>query len=88
LSCANLAPKIIVKLTCGTATMLNLILNALTRLLSPPGQPEAPPASASEDHSWHGSSFELARWPEVIEHRGAPPLLFSETPPVFDPPKA
>ena len=68
--------------------MFNLILNGLTRLLSQPGQPEAPQARASEDHSWHGSSFELARGLEVIEHRGVPPLLFSDTPPMFDSPKA
>jgi len=68
--------------------MFNLILNGLSRLLARQEQPEAPQASVSEDHSWHGSSFELARGLEVIEHRGVPPLLFSDTAPVFDPPRA
>jgi hypothetical protein len=88
LSCANLAPKIIAKPTCRNATMFNLILNGLSRLLSRQEQPEAPQASASEDNSWHGSSFQLARGLEVIEHLGAPSWPFSDTLPVFDPPRA
>ncbi len=68
--------------------MLNLILNSLARLLPQP--PSAQPAHhwTNEDSSWHSSSFELARGLEVIEHRGTPVTVFSDTLPGFHWPRA
>ena len=46
------------------------------------------PSVHDEDSNWHGSSFELARGLEVIEHRDAPPSVFAETRPAFHPAEA
>ena len=71
-----------------TATMLNLLLTGLSRLLPQGGPAEAPHAWINEDSSWHSSSFELARGLEVIEHRGLPAAVFADTMPAFHPPRA
>jgi hypothetical protein len=71
-----------------TATMLNLILNRLTRLLPQGAVPEPVHAWINEDSNWRSSSFELARGLEVIEHRGGLPAVFADTTPAFHPPKA
>ncbi len=71
-----------------TATMLNLILNGLTRLLPQPAPQGASHAWVNEDSNWHSSSFELARGLEVIEHRGPPLTVFADTLPAFHPPRA
>lgn len=85
---AAAAPKIRSMSLRTTATMLNLILTSLTRLL--PQGPAAEPVHpwSNEDSSWHSSSFELARGLEVIEHRSLSPALFADTMPAFHPPKA
>ncbi len=69
-------------------TMLNLILNSLTRLLPQTSAAQAPQPWIFEDSNWHSSSFELARGLEVIEHRGAPATVFADTMPAFHPPRA
>ena len=70
------------------ATMLNLILNSLTRLLPQPAPHGARHGWVNEDSNWHSSSFELARGLEVIELRGPPHSVFADTMPAFHPPKA
>ena len=71
-----------------TATMLDLILDRLSRFLPQAGSAEAPHPWSNEDSSWHSSSFELARGLEVIEHRGMPHSVFADTMPAFHPPRA
>ena len=71
-----------------TATMLNLILTTITRLLPQGAAAEPAHPWINEDSSWHSSSFELARGLEVIEHRGLAPTLFADTMPAFHPPRA
>jgi hypothetical protein len=69
--------------------MINHLLNRLSRWL--PGEPPREvvyPSVHDDDSNWHGSSFELARGLEVIEHRDAPSSVFAETRPAFHPAEA
>jgi hypothetical protein len=70
------------------ATMLNLILDRLARLLPQDNSGVAAHPWTNEDSSWHSSSFELARGLEVIEHRGPPQAVFADTAPAFQSAKA
>ena len=71
-----------------TATMFNLILNSLSRLLPQSDADQVAHPWINEDSNWHSSSFELARGLEVIEHRVPPTAVFADTMPAFHPPKA
>jgi hypothetical protein len=88
LSRKALAPTIACIPIRPATTMLNLILDRLSRLLPQADTTEAVHAWTNEDSNWHSSSFELARGLEVIEHRGLPPGLFADTLPAFIPPRA
>jgi hypothetical protein len=46
------------------------------------------PSVHDDDSSWHGSSFELARGLEVIEHRGMAGTVFADARPALHPPEA
>ncbi len=69
-------------------TMLNLISDGLSRL-----RPNTAPARPDDDwfyeaSSCYDSSFDLARGLDVIEHRGTPGAVFSDTEPAYHGPRA
>lgn len=69
--------------------MINHLLTRLPRWL--PDDPPRDDVHASvhdDDSNWHGSSFELARGLEVIEHRGMPLAAFADARPARHPPEA
>jgi hypothetical protein len=69
--------------------MINHLLNRLSHWL--PGEPprdEVLPSLHDDDSNWHGSSFELARGLDVIEHPWAPLSLFADNGPAAHPPEA
>jgi len=53
------------------------------QLLPQSGASDATDAPIDEDHSWHASSFELARGLDVIEHCDLAPALFADNRPSF-----
>jgi hypothetical protein len=70
-------------------TMINHLLTRLSRW-SPdePPRDDVHPSVHDDDSSWHGSSFELARGLEVIEHRGMAGTVFADARPPLHPPEA
>lgn len=67
--------------------MITRILFKLVSLLAREAPREVPHPWFVEDRHWYGSSFELARGLEVIEHCGAAPV-FADTMPTLRPPGA
>jgi len=61
-------------------SMLDLIRTAIGRPLPQAATPEVLHTWSNEDSSWHSSSLELARGLKVIEHGGAPPMVFADSP--------
>ena len=73
--------------TLNADAMFNRTFFTLRRLLRRETPREAPHSWSYEESHWHGSSFDLARGLEVIEHRGRPPA-FVDTMPILRAPEA
>lgn len=67
--------------------MFNRTFFTLRRLLRRDTPREEPHPWSHEDSHWYGSSFDLARGLEVIEHRGRAPV-FVDTMPTLRQPEA
>lgn len=70
------------------ATMINHLLRLAHWLPGEPPRDEVLPSVHDDDSTWHGSSFELARGLDVIEHRGLPSSLFADAGPAVHLPEA
>lgn len=69
-------------------TMLTLMTDSPNRLRSNAAPARPDDDWVREDSSRYDSSFDLARGLDVIEHRGAPDAIFSDTLPAYRWPRA